>query len=85
VRLVSGIEHHLAVGQDGLAFAEMNRGRGEPQPGIQSSMVSLTRCVIVAGGSSRANVTVLSKPSGPVINTRTPPRNGSAAIQPSYG
>ena len=49
----------------------------------QSSMVSRTRSVIVAEGSSRANMTVRSKPSGPVISTRTPPRKGSAAIPPS--
>ena len=29
VRLVSGIEHHLAVCQDGLGVAEMNHGRGQ--------------------------------------------------------
>ena len=29
VRLVSPIEHQLAVGQDGLGFAEVNHGRGE--------------------------------------------------------
>jgi hypothetical protein len=35
------------------------------------------------GPSSSA--TALSKPRGPVMNTRTPPRNGSAAIRASYG
>ena len=29
MRLVSGIEHRLAVGQDGLGLAEMNHGRGQ--------------------------------------------------------
>jgi hypothetical protein len=61
----------------------LNRASGDRR--YQSSMVSRTRSVIVAEGSSRANMTVLSKPSGPVISTRTPPRKGSAAIQPSYG
>ena len=28
---------------------------------------------------------VRSKPSGPVMRTRTPPRNGSVEIQASYG
>ena len=27
--MVSGVEHHLAVGQDGLGVAEMNHGRGQ--------------------------------------------------------
>ena len=47
------------------------------------SIVSLIRSVITAGSSARSNVTVRSKPSGPVIITRTPPRRGSAAIQAS--
>lgn len=29
VRLVSGIEHNLAVSRDGQGLAEMNHGRGE--------------------------------------------------------
>ena len=37
------------------------------------------------GASSRANATVLSKPGGPVMRTRTPPWDGSAAIQPRCG
>jgi len=37
-----------------------------------SSNVSRTRCVIAAGTSSRAKVTVRWKPCGPVISTRTP-------------
>jgi len=49
-----------------------------------SSIVSLTRSAIAAGSSSKPNNTVRSKPWGPVMTTRTPPRNGSAAIQPSY-
>ena len=27
--MISGIKHHLAVGQDGLALAEMDHGRGQ--------------------------------------------------------
>src|ERR1035438_659173 len=38
-----------------------------------------------AGASSDASADVFSKPSSPVMSTRTPPRKGSAAIQPSYG
>jgi hypothetical protein len=53
-------------------------------PNRHSSIVSLTRSVITAGSSSKANNTDRSKPCGPVMTTRTPPRNGSAAIQPSY-
>ena len=37
------------------------------------------------GASSGANASTLSKPRGPAIRARTPPRNGSAAIQASYG
>jgi hypothetical protein len=38
-----------------------------------------------ASEGEKSGVTVLSKPCGPVISTRTPPPKGSAAIQPSYG
>ena len=27
--MVSGVEHHLAVGQDGLGFPEVHHGRGQ--------------------------------------------------------
>jgi hypothetical protein len=37
------------------------------------------------GASSSAIATVLSKPRGPVMSTRTPPGKGPAAIQASYG
>lgn len=47
--------------------------------------VSRIRCVITAGSSPRSNVTVRSNPCGRVINTRTPLRRGSAAIQASQG
>ena len=50
---------------------------------IQSSIVSLTRCVITAGSSPSSNVTFRSNPFGPVIDTRTRPRRESAAIQAS--
>jgi HNH endonuclease len=36
---------------------------------------------MTAGSSSIANLTVRSNPCGPVISTRTPPRNGSLVIQ----
>src|SRR6516225_7016712 len=39
---------------------------------------------MTAGSSSKANNTVRSKPCGPVMTTRNPPLNGSAAIHPSY-
>ena len=51
---------------------------------FHSSIVSRTRWVMTAGSSSKANNTDRSKPCGPVMTTRTPPRNGSAAIHPSY-
>ena len=51
---------------------------------VHSSIVALTRSVMTAGSSSKANNTVRLNPCGPVMTTRTPPRNGSAAIQPSY-
>ena len=35
------------------------------------------RCAIAAAAPTSANATVLSKPRGPVMRTRTPPRNGS--------
>ena len=57
--------------------------RWQVRRGIQSSIVSLTRCVITAGSSARSNVTFRSNPCGPVIDTRTPPRRESAAIQAS--
>jgi hypothetical protein len=41
--------------------------------------------VIVAGASSKANATVLSKPCGPVMSTHIPSRDESAAIRSSYG
>jgi hypothetical protein len=56
------------------------------QPGTQpsafrySSNVSRTRPAITAGSSSIANVTVRSNPCEPVMRTRNPPLNGSAAI-----
>jgi hypothetical protein len=49
------------------------------------SSASRTRSAITAGSSSSANVTVRSNPFPPVMSTRNPPLNGSAAIHPSYG
>jgi hypothetical protein len=50
----------------------------------RGKLKALTRSVVTAGSSSKANNTVRSKPCGPVMTTRTPPRNGSAAIHPWY-
>jgi hypothetical protein len=79
----SSLPKLLISGSAGLARPARPRSAA-PATGHQSSIVSLTRCVIVAGASSRANVTVRSKPCGPVMSTWTPPREWSAAIQASY-
>jgi hypothetical protein len=40
VRLVSGVEYHLTLRQDGLGFAEMNHGRGQqPEAGVPVLLV----------------------------------------------
>ena len=52
-------------------------------PLLYSSTVSRTWSAITAGSSSMANVTVRSNPCGPVMSTRDPPLNGSAAIHAS--
>ena len=49
------------------------------------SRVSRTGSAISAGSSSMANITVRSNPCGPVISTRKPPLNESAAIHASCG
>jgi hypothetical protein len=43
------------------------------------------RSAITAGSSSMANATVSSNPCGPMMRTRNPPLNGSAAIHASCG
>ena len=50
-----------------------------------SSIVSLTPSAITAGSSSILNIAVRSNPCGPVMSTRNPPLNGSAAIHASCG
>src|ERR1017187_747017 len=52
---------------------------------LYSSNVSHTLSAITAGLSPRANVPVRSNPCGPVMRTRNPPLNESAAIHASCG
>lgn len=70
------------IGEFCFVPAEMN---ASPNRQPHSSNVSRTRRVISTDGSLGANCTTRSKPCGPVIKTRMPPRKGSAAIQASYG
>ena len=71
----------LAISRDIVPLVGVRCG---DQRYCHSSIVSLTRSAMTAGSSSKANNTARSKPCGPVMSTRTPPRNGSAAIHPSY-
>lgn len=73
-----------AVAEFLAALVRAARFRRGLAPGVAFSGARGGACDAL-GRSVAANATVLSKPGGLVISTRTQPWNGPAAIQASYG